>query len=148
MLVVQAEPVGRRLAITGDEAGLVVDEAALQDVVQEPQGLLLEGGVLAVPAERVQLVGSADGVGRPAGAFEIAEVVPAHDVAVFVHEAGLAAEIALVLDQRPLHREADGVLHRIQDRVVGVLRQTKRSPQRVTCALGISLLVAVFSSFT
>ena len=121
MLIVEAVFVGGGFAVAGDESCFVIDEAVLQDVVQQQNCFMRQGGVLVVPGKHVKLVCAAGGVCRPAGTFEISKIMPAHYVAVFVDKARLGTEFASERHQSPLgksHRVTRG----IENRIVRVLR--------------------------
>ena len=107
--VIQAEALLGQLVVGSDEAGLRIDEAILQHVIEQRQRARLDALVAQVMSPAPEQVRSADRVGRPARPLQITEIVPVHDLAVGLDEAGFRAQVAVErfeAAQREMHRRA------------------------------------------
>src|SRR4030042_49593 len=104
MLVIKTKSVVGNQAITGYETCIVVNEAVFKDVVEQLEGLFSKLLVFGVLCERVEFVCSPDRIRRPAGAFEVSEIVPAHNVAVFIDKARLTGQLTVKRDEGALRK--------------------------------------------
>ena len=104
MLVIEAESVLRRVAIAGDKSSFVIDKSVFENMIQQQQSLLGEGFIFCIFCEAIEFIRPADGVGRPAGPFKIAKIVPVHYLAVLVHKARFAGQLSLKRNESALSK--------------------------------------------
>ena len=114
------------MAVVRDPGGPVLGIVTLEDVIEDPDRVRLPLRVAEEPAQRMDLPGPADGVGRPAGALEVPEVVPAHDLPLGIDEARDRHQVAAGVRLDGLREgESDRIDRRVEDAVCGVGRDVE-----------------------